>query len=290
MEFLVINSLNGLAFGSVLFLLASGFTLVLGILGSLQLAHGAVYMIGAYCGWTISVMLGLDWGLALLAAAAGGGLAGAIVHQASIRFMYRLIDEQVLATFGFILIYTNLVMWIWGARPRAPFTAPLLDGSFAVFDWSYPLARGVLILIGILSALVLWWLVANTRYGAMVRAGMDDKETAMAMGINVARVSAIVFIFGSVLAGLAGTFGAQILGANTLLPIDVLRFALAVTVVGGLGSIPGAIVGAMIIGFIDAFGRALFPDIAMYIIFFVMIIMLLIRPAGVLGTGRTTLI
>lgn len=290
MEFLVINSLNGLAFGSILFLLAAGFTLILGILGSLQLAHGAVYMIGAYLGWTVAVHFGLNWGLALLAGMVAGGLTGLIIHQSSIRFLHRLIDEQVLATFGFIYIFTNLALWIWGGMPRTPFTAPIFTGSFPIFDSVYPIARGVLIIVGVIGAVGLWFLVANTRYGAMVRAGMDDKETARALGINVAKVSAVVFVFSSAIAGLAGVLGAQILGVTTLLPIEVLRFALAVTVVGGIGSIPGAIVGAMIIGLVDAFGRALVPGLAMYLMFFVMIIMLLLRPAGILGTGRRAIL
>jgi branched-chain amino acid transport system permease protein len=286
LEFLVINSLNGLAFGSILFLVGSGFTLVLGILGSLQLAHGAVYMIGAYVGWTVAVSLGLNWGIALLAATAAGGLTGLIIHQSSIRFLYKLIDEQVLATFGFIYILTNLALWIWTGMPRTPFTAPIFASSFPIMGFTYPYARGILIIVGLVGSAVLWALVAKTKYGAMVRAGMDDKETATALGINVGVVSAVVFVFGSSIAGLAGIFGAQILGATTQLPIEILRFALAVTVVGGIGSIPGAIVGAMIIGFVDAFGRALVPGLAMYLIFFVMVVMLLIRPSGVLGTGR----
>ena len=172
MEFIVINSLNGLAFGGILFLLAAGFTLILGILGSLQLAHGAVYMLGAYAGWTIAVNLGLNWGLAVLAGVVAGGLIGLIIHQTSIRFLHKLIDEQVLATFGFIYIFTNLVLWTWGGMPRTPFTAPLFAGSFPIMDSVYPIARGVLIIVGVIGSVILWFLVNNTKYGAMVRAGI----------------------------------------------------------------------------------------------------------------------
>lgn len=286
MDFFTINLLNGLAFGSVIFLIAAGFTLILGVMGILQLAHTALYMVGAYVGWTVAVQLGLNWGLALLVAGVACGLIGVVMERGFLCHLHRMIDEQVVLTFGFIYMLTNLTQWIWGEVPRVPFTAPLLSGSFDIADMSYPVSRVFLIIVGLIVGGGLWWWQANTRLGAMVRAGMDNKEMAMGIGVNVGLVSTIVFLIGSVIAGIAGVLGAQLLGAHLLLAGDTLRFAVAVTIVGGLGSIPGAVVGAILIGVIDSFGRILFPEYAIYTIYVVILVMLILRPSGILGTGR----
>jgi branched-chain amino acid transport system permease protein len=280
---LLLNLLNGISFGSILFLLASGLSLILGVMGILNLAHGALYMVGAYVGWSLAVQCGLNFGLAVLAGGATAGLVALAIHQGLLRHLHGQLDQQVLLTIGLIYILTNLCLWIWGPMPRAPFTAAFLAGSLEIGDWYYPVARLVIILIGLALAGGLWWLQDKTRVGAIVRAGMDDRATTMALGINLELVSTIIFLLGGFLAGFAGVVGAQLLGVYSTLSWDVLLLAIVVVVVGGMGSVQGALIGAMLIGLIDAFGKALFPDFGMFTFYLAMIIILLIRPSGLLG-------
>jgi branched-chain amino acid transport system permease protein len=279
----VINLLNGISFGSVLFLLASGLSIIFGLMGILNLSHGALYMVGAYVGWTVAVKYGLNFGLAVLAGGLTAGALGLFIEQGFLRRLYKQLNEQVLLTFGFVYILTNVSLWIWGPLARPAFTAGFLSGSFPIGHWSYPIARAGIIITGLILAVGLWWLQNKTRMGAIVRAGMDDKEMTMGLGVNLDRVSIVLFFLGSFLAGFAGVIGAQFLGVNLGFGINILLLALVVIVIGGMGSVEGALLGSMVIGIIDAFGKALFPGLAMFLTYFVMIIVLLVRPAGLLG-------
>jgi branched-chain amino acid transport system permease protein len=240
-------------------------------------------MVGAYVGWHIAVKSGLDFGLAILAGGLVAGLLGLVLERGFLRHLYKQLNEQVLLTFGFIYILTNLVQWVWGPVYRAAFTAPFLSGSFFIMDRSYPTARIATIIIGLILAAGLWWLQDKTRVGAIVRAGMDNAEITIALGINLRRVSTAVFFLGAFIAGTAGVIGAQLLGAYTALGIDILLLALVVLIVGGVGSIQGALLGSILIGTIDAFGKALFPELARFTIYLAMITILVIRPWGLLG-------
>jgi len=279
----VLTLLNGISWGMILFLLASGLSLIVGVMGILNLAHGALYMVGAYVGWSLASQHGLNFGLAVLAGGLAAGLLGLVLERGFLRHLYKQLNEQVLLSFGFIYILTNLVQWVWGPVYRGAFTAPFLSGSFFIMDRSYPTARITIILIGLIVVTGLWWLQDKTRVGAIVRAGMDNAEITTALGINLRRVSAAVFFLGAFLAGFAGVIGAQLVGAYTALGIDILLLALVVLIVGGVGSIQGALVGALIIGTIDAFGKALFPELARFTIYLAMITILIIRPWGLLG-------
>ena len=282
-DLLVLSLLNGISVGAILFLLGSGFSLVAGVMRIINLAHGALYMIGAYVGWTLAVQYGLDFPLAILAGGVGAGLVGLIIERGFLRRLYRQLNEQVLLTLGFVHILTNLSLWIWGPLARVPFTAPFLSGSFHIAGLSYPIARISIIFIGLILAIGLWLLQDKTRYGAMVRAGMDDRQMTMGLGINLERVSAIVFFVGSFIAGVAGVIGAQLLGVNLSLSWEVLLLALIVVVVGGVGSVQGSLVGGLLIGLVDTFGKALFPQFAMFTMYLAMIIILIVRPSGLLG-------
>lgn len=281
----MLSLLNGISFGTILFLLASGFSLILGVMGILNLAHGALYMIGAYVGWSLAVRYGLNFPLAVLAGGVAAGLVGLIIERGFLRHLYRQLTQQVLLTIGFVYILTDLSQWFWGPLARGPFTAPFLSGSFPIMSWSYPTARVAIIFMGLILAVGLWWLQDKTRYGAIVRAGMDDKQMTMGLGINVERVSTIVFFVGAFIAGFAGVTGAQLLGVNLNLGWEVLLLSLIVVVVGGMGSVQGALLGGMLIGLIDAFGRALFPELASFTMYLAMIIILLVRPHGLLRRG-----
>lgn len=283
MEQFIINLLNGLSYGMVLFLIASGMSVVMGAMNIINLAHGVLYMVGGYVGWTIAVKFGAPFVLGLLTGGLAAGLVGLAIERGFLRLLYKQPNEQVLLTFGFVYILTNLCLWIWGGWPRMPFTAKVLSGSVEILGKAYPKARLATILIGFILAIVLWWLQDKTRVGAMVRAGMDNKEMTMGLGINLERLFALVFFVASCIAGVAGVLGAQLLGVYNALGLEILLLALIVIIVGGVGSVQGALLGGILIGVIDAFGRALFPKFAMFTMYFTMIIILLVRPSGLLG-------
>jgi branched-chain amino acid transport system permease protein len=283
MEQVIINLLNGLSYGMVLFLIASGMSVVMGAMNIINLAHGVLYMVGGYVGWTIAVKLGAPFALGLLTGGLAAGFIGLVIERGFLRYLYRQTNEQVLLTFGFVYILTNLALWVWGGWPRMPFTAKVLSGSIEILGKAYPKARLAIIFIGLVLAIVLWWLQDRTRVGAMVRAGMDNKEMTMGLGINLERVFSLVFFVASCIAGVAGVLGAQLLGVYNALGLEILLLALIVIIVGGVGSVQGALIGGILIGVIDAFGRALFPKLAMFTMYFTMIIILLVRPSGLLG-------
>ncbi len=282
-HFLFLNLLNGLVFAFVLFSLATGFSLILGMMGILNLAHGAIYMIGAFLGWTLAVEYKLNFGLAILIGGVGGGLVGLGLQQGFLRFLHRQINEQVLLTAGFIFILTNLTHWIFGPLPRFPYSPPFLSGESSLLGVTYPVFRISIIIAGTALYVLFWWVQDHTRIGAIVRAGMDNKEMTMGLGINLEWVTAIVFFFSTFITGIAGVIGIQLLGADLQLSINILKYALVVVVVGGVGSVHGALLGSIIIGMIDTFGRALFPQFAMFTIFAAMITILIFRPNGLLG-------
>lgn len=283
MDIFAIVLLNGIAFGTVLFLVASGLSIVLGVMGILNLAHGAIYMVGAYVGWTVAIQYKLNFGLAILAAGFSAGMLGLILQLGFLRHLHKRFNEQVLLTIGFIYILTNMSLWVWGGNARAIYTAPVLQSSLPILSWSYPTARIAIIFIGVALVVGLWWLQEKTRVGAIVRAGMDNKEMTLGLGINYGLVSTAVFCLGGFVAGFAGVVGAEFLGAYLDLSTDVLLFALAVVVVGGMGSIQGALMGGLLIGLVDTFSKVLFPEIAMFAPYIAMIVILLARPSGLLG-------
>jgi len=269
----------------VLFLLTIGLSITLGLMGIVNLAHGVLFMVGGFVGFTVAVIYGLNYWLAVLLGGLAAGLIGLGIERGFLRFQYKQANEQVMLTIGFIYILTNLSQWVWGGEFRAPFTAPFLSGSINIIGWQYPIYRLFTIGIGLVLCVVLWWLQEKTKVGAIVRAGMDNREMIVGLGINLERVNYIVFFLGAFIAGVAGVIGAQLLGVKLGMGWDILLFAMIVLVIGGIGSIQGALAGALVIGIIDAFGKALFPDLAMFLMYSVMIIVLLVRPSGLLPRG-----
>jgi len=281
-DILLLNLLNGVSFGVILFLIATGLSITMGLMRILNMAHGALFLIGAYVG-IVLVRQGWTYPLAALIGGVVAGLIGLAMERGFLRYLHKQLNEQVLLTIGFVYILTNLSLWVWGGWPRMPFTAKFLSGSFEILGRAYPKARMATIIIGLVMAIVLWWLQDKTRVGAMVRAGMDNKEMTMGLGINLDRLFALVFFVASCIAGVAGVLGAQLLGVYNALGLEILLLALIVIIVGGVGSVQGALLGGILIGVIDAFGRALFPKLAMFTMYFTMIIILLVRPSGLLG-------
>jgi branched-chain amino acid transport system permease protein len=283
MDVVIINILNGISYGVLLFLIASGLSLILGLMGIVNLAHGIIFVLGGFAGLTVANLTG-SFVLAVLAGALMSGLAGLIIERAFLRHLYKQDLEQVLVTFGFVFILANLIQWIWGAYPRSAFVPSYFDGSAPILGFHFPIHRFAVIAIGAALAVGLWWLQDKTRIGAIIRASMDDKEMAGGLGINLQPITIGAFFLGSALAGAGCVIGVQLLGSIAHYDgVSMLLLAIAVCIIGGVGSVQGALVGALLIGLIDSFGRIYFPVLAPWTMYIVMIVILIIRPTGLLG-------
>ena len=282
MDVWIVHALNGISFGMVLFLLATGLSLTLGVMGILNLTHGALFMVGGFVGWTVVTMGGNFWLAALLGGIAAG-LIGLMIERAFLQRLYKLLDEQVLLTLGLIYILGNVALWIYGGHGRVTSTPSLLAFSIDIGDYSFPAYRLALIGIGIVAFIGLWWILEKTRAGAIIRAGMDDKEMTVGLGLNYGLVCSAVFALGSFAGGFAGAIATPLIGVAFFIPMDILLYALIVVIVGGTGSVQGTLVGALVIGLVDAFGKALIPDFAMFTMYVALIIILLVKPTGLLG-------
>lgn len=297
--------LNGLQYSALLFLLAAGLTLVFGIMNVINLTHGSFYMVGAFCAATASVSTG-SFLAAAVAAVLGAGLYGLIVELLVIRHLYRRDHlDQVLATLGLILFTNELVTIIFGRSPPFMEIPAFLAGSVQILPGlQYPVMRLAFIAVGAVVAIILWLLISRTRLGMLVRAGADDREMVDALGINIQRLFTLVFTLGAVLCGVASFMAAPLLAVEIGMGERILITALVVIVVGGLGSVRGALVGALLIGMADALGRAYIPIWMAHVfppqisdslssglvsasIYILMALVLLLRPRGLLPTHST---
>ncbi|MFH1775315.1 MAG: branched-chain amino acid ABC transporter permease [Chloroflexota bacterium] len=285
MDILAINILNGISYAMILFLMASGLSLILGVMGILNLAHGTLYMLGAYIGLTVA-SLGGNWVVGLLAGGLSAGAIGLIFERAFLSRLYKQINQQVLLTLGLVYVFANMVLLVWGAISKIGAAPAIVSGGVSIGDFTFPLYRFLLIFMGLLAFAGLWWFEAKTRAGAIIRAGMDDKEMTIGLGINYGLISSAIFILGATMGGLAGFIGTPIVGAHPDMSMNILLYAVIVVVVGGVGSVKGALLGALVIGLIDSFGKAYFPDFALFTIYLAMIIVLLVRPSGILGRAQ----
>lgn len=284
MDNLLPQLLNGLVTSMLLFILAAGLSLIFGLMDVINLAHGAFYLLGGYVGLAIVRGLGSFW-LALVLTPILVGAAGLLLEYFLLR---RLVGrrrhlEQVLLTFGISLVIVDATRAVWGARVEAVRVPSLLAGQVGVFDLQFPVYRLAVIGLGLALALGLWLLIERTRLGAIVRAGVSDARMVSGLGIDVNRVFAGVFGFGTALAGLAGVVGAPVFSLYPGLDSEILILALVVVVVGGLGTLKGAFFGSLVIGLADTFGKALAPEFSRFLLFAVMALILLLRPTGLFG-------
>jgi branched-chain amino acid transport system permease protein len=284
LSFWLFQLLNGLSFAMLLFLLAAGLSLIFGLMRILNLAHGSYYLLGAYVALTIVDVTGS------LAAATAAGIAAVVAVGVVMErvFLRRLPphDElpQALLTFGFLLIVADVTLWVWGGTPQSLPKPELLARSVRLGPIVFPTYRLFVIAVGVAVGLALWLLQERTRLGAMVRAAIDDAEIAQAAGINVSRLSTVVFGSGAALAALGGIMAGPVLGVYPGADFEVLLLAFVVVIIGGLGSLKGAFVGAVLVGCLDNFGKALFPELAYFTIFAPMAMILAVRPSGLFGT------
>jgi branched-chain amino acid transport system permease protein len=281
-----ISVLNGLAIGSLLFILAVGLSLVFGMMDVLNLAHGALYLVGAYIAFALTED-GATW-LRFLAALAGaalvGGLLGCVLAALTQPLRQRGHLDQALLTLGAALVLAEGVIVLYGDDVHSVGVPAALARSVEILGTDYPTYRLVLIAVGVAVAVALYLVVERTRLGALIRATVADRQMVEALGVDSRKVLFGVFGAGAALAAVAGVLGGQIYGARPGLDENVLILALVVVVIGGLGSIRGALVGALLIGQVESLGRALLPEAAPFLVFGTMALVLLLRPTGLFGS------
>src|SRR5256714_1090309 len=290
--------LNGLQYGVMLFLMAAGLTLVLGIMNMVNLAHGSLYMVGAYLAvaatqWTGSYLLGVALGFV------GTLVVGMAMEVIALRALYNRDHlDQVLATFGLILFFNELIALVWGRAALYTSLPSWLQGHIDLFTGSrYPVYRVVVLAVGLIVALVLWYVVTRTRLGMLIRAGASNRTMVAALGVNIRLLYTVVFGFGAALAGLAGLMAGPIYAVQPGMGELILIQVFVVIVIGGIGSVRGALVGAIIIGVVDTLGRAFLkpflsalisptaaeaagPALASMLIYLLMAVVLAVKPAG----------
>jgi branched-chain amino acid transport system permease protein len=279
----ILQAINGVSLAALLFLLASGFTLSFGLMRVVNMAHGAYYLLGGYIGLSVARATG-SFVLALVA----GGLAVVALGLFVDRFLIRRTGEnhlaQVLLTVGVAFVIGDVALKIWGGDfLKVPVPVGLRGATELPGGLVYPTYRLVLIALGAAAGIVLWVLYRRTQIGAVVRAGVDDREQVAATGINVDRLFVMVSALASFLAGLAGVAGGAFLTLYPGAEWEILVYALVVVIIGGLGSLGGAMIGALIVGLLDAYGRWLLPEFSYFVLFAPMAILLLVRPRGIAG-------
>ena len=274
--------LNGLSFAALLFFLASGFTLIFGLMRIVNLAHGVYYLVGGYVGLTVTTITGSFW-LGLIAAPIAIALVGLFTERVMLRRIRGQELPEVLLTVGIAFVFADMSLEIWGGDPRSVPVPEFLRGGLDIGFMVYPRYRFFVIICALIVGGLLFFAHSRTRIGAIVRAGVDDREMVSALGININKIFTGVFMVGALLAGMAGLIGGGLLSLVPGADTEILLYSLAVVIIGGLGSLPGAVVGSLIVGLADAFGRALLPDLSYFTLFAPMALILVVRPRGLLG-------
>ncbi len=286
MSFWLVLAVNSVTFGGLLFLLSAGFSLIFGLMRIPNLTHGSLFMIGAYVGATLVIgLLGfqLNFWLAAVLAALFVALLGALAERWLLRRLPGDQLAQVLVTLGLSFMAADACLMIWGGDPISVSTPAGLGGFARLGVMVFPIYRLAIIAIATIFAIGLWLLLDRTRLGAMIRAGVDDPDMARVVGIRVSQLFTIVFALGAGLAAFAGIIGGPILSVYPGLDQDMLPLALVVVILGGSGSLLGSFVGSIIIGFIYNFGQALLPELAYFVLFLPMLLVLILRPQGLFG-------
>lgn len=283
--FLTLQIFNGVTFAALLFLVASGFTLIFGLMRVANLTHGVLYLMAGYVGLTVVRQTG-SFALALVVAIIFAGILGFLIERIFLHRVQGSVLSEVLLTIGIGFILADIALMQWGGDPQTVRVPSFLGGPFKMFGFIYPRFRIVTLGCGLAVAAGLWFVQNKTRIGAIIRAGVDDAEMVSVLGINIPVVFTSVFIAGAMLAGFAGVIGGGFLSLYRGADSEILLFSLVVIIIGGMGSLRGAIIGSLLVGLLDSFGKALYPEIAYFTIFGPMAIILAIRPQGLFGRGE----
>lgn len=281
-EFFVGQIFNGVSYGALLFLLAGGLSLIFGMMRIVNMTHGSYYLLGGYVALTVMWRNG-PFLLGIVAAALAIAVIGICEWNA---FLKRLSGQelgQVLTTMGFALIFQDLALVLWGGDPYTIKLPGYLSGSWVIGGSFFPIYRVFIVGVAATVAVTLWLVLEKTRLGAMMRATVDDPEMARGVGINVFMISMGVFALGAVLASIAGVVAGGFVGVYPGADFEILPYAFVVVIVGGMGSLKGALIGSLLVGLLDNFGKALFPELSYFTLFAPMAAILAIRPTGLFG-------
>ena len=283
MNLWLLLTVNSITLGGLLFLLSAGFSLIFGLMRIPNLTHGSMFMLGAYFGASFFIWGKVDFWLSALAAGVLVAVFGGAIERLVLRRLAGNELAQVLVTLGISFMIADLCLMEWTGDPISVATPPGLVGTTHVLGVAFPIYRLAIILIALVVAVALWLLLDRTRLGAMIRAGVDDPVMARMVGIRVTRLFTIVFALGAGLAGFAGMIGAPILSVYPGLDNDMLPLALVVVILGGTGSLPGSLAGSLVVGVLYNFGQALLPELAYFVLFLPMVLVLALRPQGFFG-------
>jgi len=278
--------LNGLTYAGLLFMCASGLTLIFGLMRVVNMSHGIFYLCGAYVGWIVRNATG-NWFLAILAGGLCVGLLAAIIKVSLFKKVLGNDLQETLLTLGLTQVIGDALLAFFGGMPQS-ITASKVVARVIYFGGSfrYPGTRLFILVMAIVQGLLLWLVVQKTRFGQIIRAGVDNRDMVSAMGININRVFTAVFLIGGFFAGISGVMGGSYLAFNTGTDMTILTYSLVVVIVGGMGSLGGAAMGALLVGMIDSITKSLVPNLSMVLIFGVLMMVLAFRPHGIFGKER----
>jgi branched-chain amino acid transport system permease protein len=281
-QFWLIQAFNGISYGALLFLLASGLTLIFGVMRIVNLAHGSYFLLGGYVALSVIWTTG-SWLLALPVAALALAMVGMLMERIFLRPLGFEPLRQVLLTIGFAFLFQQAALDIWGGDQLDITPPDILKESVVVAGIYFPVYRIFMIGMAAIIGVLLWLAMEKTRMGAVVRAAVDDAEMARGVGIDTSRVSMFIFALGALLAALGGAIGGAFLGVYPGLDFVILPIAFAVVIIGGMGSLAGAAIGSLIVGLADNFGKALFPEISYFTLYAPMVLILALKPTGLFG-------
>ena len=281
-RFWLIQAFNGISYGALLFLVGSGLSLIFGVMRIVNLAHGSYFLLGSYVALSVIWTTG-SWLLAVPVAALAVAVLGLLMERIFLRPLGFDSLRQVLLTIGFALLIQQAALDIWGGDNLTIDPPPALTQSIVVGGVFLPLYRIFMIVVAAVIGAALWLALEKTRLGAMVRATVDDAEMARGVGINTSRISMLIFSLGALLAALGGVIGGAFLGVYPGLDFQILPVAFAVVIIGGMGSLAGAAIGALLVGLADNFGKALFPEVSYFTLYAPMVLLLAVKPTGLFG-------
>lgn len=281
-RFWLIQIFNGLSYGALLFLVASGLSLIFGVMRIVNLSHGSYFLLGGYVALSVIDATG-SWLLAIPVAALTIAVVGLLVERVFLRPLGATPLRQVLLTVGFAFLFQQAALDIWGGDNLDISPPEALTQSVAVGGLFFPLYRVFMIGLAILIGVSLWLAMERTRLGAAVRATVDDAQMAAGVGIDTSRISMLVFALGAFLAAVGGVIGGAFLGIYPGLDFEILPIAFAVVIIGGMGSLTGAAIGSVVVGLADNFGKALFPEISYFTLYAPMVLILAVKPTGLFG-------
>jgi branched-chain amino acid transport system permease protein len=283
MEKAILISLFGLSYGFMLFLVAFAFSIAIGTLGILNVAHGAVFMMGGFVGAVVAYQTG-NWLLSILAGAAASGLIALVLGRVFLLRLYKQELQQILLLFGITYILTNVALWIWGPTTRIISPPDLFSIVVSIHESSFTIYRLIVIGIGLLAFFLLWWLQEKTKIGAIIRAGMDDAEMVSVLGIKLRPIMLGALGISSALAGMAAVIASPILGGiNLWTAYNILFLSLCVSIIGGVGYVQGTLVGSLLVGMLFVWVASYFPAFAVIATYVALVIVLVVKPRGLLG-------